>query len=488
MSRFFPLPIVAALASVACSAPTDDGATTSQNATAEQVRQLLDVNDLSILFPLDEAAKTVFPRIRVTDNNLWKASHFGQVVAAAQAVGVAGNDGEPNSSPLGASDRASWFVFGVRFDPCAPGLSAVERDAALPAERQRFGGRCLVQLRLVAQPLVEGRQFVQPDDYTAHLIFTLAEAPRATLHENPVVRAMTERLVAIKQIGGGVTAGKPLDVHPTLRARGAAGDQAAAAVRKLIRDAVGGRITGMTGAPQRDVAFMGLRPGRGEWTFLAGRVDPATDRWVQTPRLPGHLTSHQELNQIGQEDINNQFEVVPEPAGAVASTFALFADEDTLTFPAEQIDGAFAVENPRQIDFFMTDCVSCHSSSQRIDHVKVAPEGRPIGAGPESASRMKVPAFVTGYAGQFARQGDVWSTRNFGYFAGPNVSGRTVNETTEIAQWLNEEVLQAGLPPEQRLAGPGLSCPDDGAVERCLLDASGDEAACFAGCQLPPTE
>lgn len=490
----FLLPLsLAAASAVACATAASDLDGQEEAVSQADLDRLLDVNDVSILFSFDQQAKSLTPAIGIDEGNLWKPAHYRQVLAFAHDVGIRGTIDE-EGFPIREADRPKWQIYGMRFDPCAPGLAVVRKDASLPAAEQRFGGKCLVQLRLMAQPLFDQNDSFIPDDYAAHLTYTLAQVPAAEVATNPVVQAMVNRLVAIKQLAGN-TAGKPLGVHPALASKTPATAKVARAIHDFILDAAQGKVlAGQVVPVARKIAFMGLRPGRGEWTFLAGEVDPKSDQWLPNKSLPATAAPSQSLDQVGQEDINDAFSVNPKPKNAVASTAKLFDDENAPV-SVDDVKQAFTVEDPAKVDFFNTDCVSCHSSTPRLKHVQISepsttpgaePTPRKVGTGPEMAARMPVPSFITGFAATDQLQDTAWNVHNFSYNSQfPSVSGRAVNETIEVVRFINEEVLQAGTPAEKRVAGPGLSCNGDGKVFACQV-ANGQN--CFNDCKAAVTD
>ena len=109
-------------------------------------RKVFDVNDVSILLPLQKTAggTVPYPQIRVSGvappgadaapaaEQLWSNEVWTQVVAEAQRQGI-------KSGESGGSDffklRGLWHIAAMRFDPCAPGLSDAARAVTAPAPR-----------------------------------------------------------------------------------------------------------------------------------------------------------------------------------------------------------------------------------------------------------------------------------------------------------------------------------------------------------------
>lgn len=426
--------------SVACGTSEDDVASGEAAATDGEIKKLFDVNDLSILFPLSSA-------IKVSESNIWSQSNFQEVTAAAKSLGL-----KNDSSTKSLESMDSWRVVSMRFDPCAPGLAAIENGQAA-----KFGIKdCLVEMRLIAQP-VSGSNTT---DNAAHLVFDLgAPIPFDKLageakREGSLLNEMLTDLGDIRDLSGN-TAGKPLGVHPGLKANPKKTDPNIGG-GKTLENLVKAFITkGVEKAAGRRIAFMGLKNAGAEpWTFFAGSVQGGT--WKQSPQLPVHGQSSQDLDFIsGNGPVN------PATTNGGVSTSALFKIEK----PSQSdIEAAFKVENVSMANFFTADCVSCHTSSSRILNVEVFAnpgdaQGKPVG---ERAGDLKgwtePPANITGYIEKALQQDDTWNVRNFGYFgAKPTVSGRALTETVEIVDWLNTNTVpQSGT----KLHGPGLSCGD----------------------------
>jgi hypothetical protein len=450
------------MATVACGAGDDDSGSGDSAVTAAQIGAAFDVNDVSILLPLKKTAdgKVPYPQIRVSGvappgadvapaaQQLWTAEVWSQVIAEAERQGIeSGATGNDDFFKL----RGLWHVAGMRFDPCAPGFD----DSALAA----VGGKCVIQFRLIVQPFTTKGNGAS--DFTAHLVYTLGTADKATLAQNPTVQGAVKMLAQIKDAASkvpghaGDTAGAPLGVHPGLQAEAAAGQgtQVADLVRNLVK-------TFATG-PSRAVAFMGLQNGGPEpWTFFFGQVQNNT---FAIQNGPAHGQKAQTL-QSGKVLTKSLKPINTSPLFDIAA--------DQLTPDQRQL--AFKVENPKTQNFFNTDCISCHTSSARTNEI-------PLGDKAEISARTPVPANITGYVRKAEAQDDVWNVRNFGYFfEKPTVSGRTVTETVDVVQWLNKNVVAPG----SGLNGPGRDCSKvDADVFRCFRDGKDH---CFATCGGAP--
>ena len=479
-SRSFAFLLVAVGAFAAACVSEEPSAESSGAAVQREGTTLLDVNDVSILFPAQGHA--FFPQIPVTQGELWDAQNFDLVMAAAKASTIEPRSNDAHGYPLEAAHRANWRVVSLRFDPCAPGLSAVRADTT----GARFDHQCHVQLRLVAEPKPLASDFVgASDDFAAHLIYDLVTLPVDAVAADPLVRAIVNRLVDIKRVGArdgeslDVTSGAPLGAHPKLARRDAAAERAARAIEQLIFDVTQGKVAndGKARPVQRRIAFMGLRQAGEEWVFLSGKMNER-GLWEQSPRLPKLpppvVDKFSNPNGRAFQALTSTGEIVdgpePKPVDAVASTAEFYAGGGTPDVRAQ----LFQIENPAIVDVFSTDCVSCHTASVAKS------ESKDLGTTEgEKRARMAIPPFITGYIAQGALQKKDYAVHAFGTFLGPSVSGRTLNETVEVVSYINDEILQAGVTDKQ--PGPGLLCPDDLGVQLCLM--SDDAKNCFAPCR-----
>lgn len=489
--RFGLLPLLllaSGVLAVACGSEEGDSDSASAAASKNQAT-LLDVNDVSILFPAGKGAErhTFFPQIPVSakEADLWSQDNFDRVMKAAKLSTVTTDSRLGTGYPMESTDRDNWRIVSLRFDPCAPGLSAVRADT----DGKRFQHRCHVQLRLVAEPKPASPELVAPsEDFAAHLIYDLKTISVDEVASDPLIRGIVSRLVAIKEMGAregnrlDVTSGKPLGPHPKLARRDAAGQRAAEAVKSLIFDATEGKIL-KDGAPSpvgRRIAFMGLRKGGEEWVFLTGQAD-ANGRWEQSPQIPTLPPPKKDEftnpNGVAFQALTSTLEIVdgpfPKPVSAVASTTPFF---DQSGAPEERRKQLFQVENPATVDVFNTDCVSCHMSSV----AKSQSDG--LGSTDvEKRARMPIPAGITGYIEKTAQQRREYDVHAFGNFLEPSVSGRTLNESVEVARFVNDEVIQREAATKR--LGPGLTCADDLQVQLCLLGSFDDAKNCFEGCK-----
>lgn len=433
--------------SVACGAPNEEDLGNGESAATEaEISSLFDVNDLSILFPLNGGQLT--PNIATSESDIWRDEDFKEVMKVADQLQLKGID---------ITSMKDWRVVSMRFDPCAPGLDVVQN------KKSPFGD-CLIEMRLIAQPVTSSG----PIDTAAHLVFDLGETvPINELAANATLKDLIGDLETIRNLSA--TAGKPLGIHPGLKDN-------PGKVASKVKDFI---LKGVKLAKTRRIAFMGLKNAGAEpWTFFAGTVEGGL--WKQSPQLPAHGKPSQDLDFLNFTENNGA--VNPPNPGAV-STSALF----TVKKPSQaDIAKAFDVENVTKANFFTTDCVSCHSSSSRLANLEVfaSPNdsrGKPVGQTEgDLANWTPPPKHITGYVAKSAQQDSTWNVRNFGYFGRKEtVSGRALTETVEIVKWLNTNLEEQ---KKANLDGPGRSCPNPQKTWACLR--AGNET-CLSECKFP---
>lgn len=144
---------------------------------------------------------------------------------------------------------------------------------------------------------------------------------------------------------------------------------------------------------------------------------------------------------------------------------------------AGAFDGKFdqaesnAVNNPRITNFFTTDCVSCHTSSQTVAGQQLRED-----------NLFHTPPGITGFVPMKDLQNATWNVRNCGYFFNtPAVGLRTANEAAEGAAAINMYLLhqikdEAGkilFPATTGLHNPGDDCSKNTAsVSSCFIRSS----------------
>lgn len=392
----------------------------------------LDINDVAVLFPLDELAQPV-PEIRLSqdDGNFINPDVYKQLIGAAQSAGIASTlfDNFKNSSV--------WAVVAYRVDPCAP------------VGHQPPGGACSAELRLVLQP---SGPFGGPIDSALHLIYDI----------NDTAASLYDAVKALKNEGETSTLvstnGRPLGVHPQIQAAAmsAFGQDLPKKHKAFLREFA-------TSDRMKKATIMGLRGDLAvDWIFLGG--DVANNRWVQgtIPNLPRGVDKQIEFDRRAPASF------IVKPVDPKLSTYSFFEAPYTrgpndLSFLNEAVH---RLENPDLSNRNTSDCVSCHSATT----VRLHPmSGAPVYLPGLSAS---IPAGITAFPDVMTLQNDDlhWNLRALGYFDDrPTLSMRSVMEASRSADAIN------------RIRGwknPGKSCSkNQAAAMSCFVLASTQEGA-----------
>jgi hypothetical protein len=458
------LGILAAIAGSACSGEEADPGSSEAAATDAEKNDLLDVNDVSILFAIDKKG-TPFPEYKLTGDKGLLGFDLLPVDVVNQITTAATKQKPAIEFQNGGNKADTWRIFGMRLDPCAPGIRT---DAVKGADGNLDKSKCLVQVRLIAQPLGQG----SPQDISMHVVYTIGTLDQLNLDD---IRADVAKIKLASIAAGVPTAGQPLGVHPGLaKAKTGVRDAVTAFLKKYVPQ-----------QKQLALAFMGLESDGAEpWEFFAGAVVPLGPDGKPSPTGKPTFLNLADLRPAGMPNLPaktrnivfqpfSQPKIAPAPAGlSTAPLFSANDDKDSV---------AFKIENAATTHFFSADCVSCHTSTQKGFSFQTK----------SNANRVRVPAGITGYASPTVQQNSSWNLRNFGYFdTSPSVSLRTVNETVEVVQQLNEGHLSKD-PKAAKFFGPGNDCTAvDDAVFDCFLtnaDAKGG-STCMTKCAPFPLD
>ena len=414
----------------------------------------LDVNDVSFLWPppatRDDVAALIAADTPTSEGSqLWPAQVFTAVLQAARQTGItnlAGTESRIDFTPFQAQfeQPATWKLAGFRVDPSAPG--------GHPSLVARFGS--VPQIRLVMQPVtVDASGRVRAHDVAVHLVYSYITgnfAPPFT-PDRERFGAIVADLQALKAAAGLDTGGK-LGVHPALNARVAGfGDKVRAFLAKHV-----------SASRLLAVSFMGIEPPE-PWIFFAmtvrpdGTLAPAS----QAVLGGGHIQMLTLLSRPRAWPVPSVTNV-DAAAGQGVSTGVLFTDDIATKLDTPAVSGRprplhrdipDLVANPQRAHFFNTDCVSCHTESTRRRALDL-----PAGDG---ALRFATPDGISGVDDAVV-PGDIWNTRNFGWFQrrasdriAPTVTMRTANEAAESVEVINRDYLHrspsAGAAPPRVL-------------------------------------
>jgi hypothetical protein len=258
----------------------------------------VDVNDISILFPLpkpDEPIDVLLgldalvthqdsPTLRANvqsatvPKQLVHEETFRQIMRTAVSQGATIGSADDPEGPV-AHDYHAWRIVAARFLPCARDFDLLDQSTpGGPAAKKR---RCTFENRLVAQPLkkdAQGRWVAE--DIAMHLIHRPLGGNGAarTTARLALMDEMTNALRGIKQLAldelGVSTDYTPLGVHPAL-AKGGLKTRTADAIKKYITDFHGAAV-------MNNIAFMSVIDDE-TWTFFVQGVD--TQRRPPVPEL-----------------------------------------------------------------------------------------------------------------------------------------------------------------------------------------------------------
>lgn len=420
----------------------------------------LSADDISLLFPAPTRAEDFANLIAVQDltapdpqdptkrDPVWSDAVFQQFIkmansSSSQVAGTQVGIGLPDE----AKTISAWFVSGIRIDAGAPGLS---KDII-----GQFGQS--PEIRLIIQPVTRNADGTpKVDDIAGHLIFDFligVDPPPQDAQgaqedcllrpkpDHDKLNAIVADLAALRtklsngQLGADKvsTAGLPLGVHPGLTHATTAGN---------FRQEIKAFLERYISAQRLDaMAIAGLPAGQPEpWIFLSMRNVSGTVFAVPGPTLDG-IQLAQMLERSGPG-----FAVIPAPHtnnlnpitcsnAAVSATSMPIpkrrgdATADVFASPGPPLDKTKeildVIAEPTKSHFFNTDCVSCHTETQRTITV-LKPANIP---GIDPAALPK----------------NAWNVRNFGWSpAGglqATVTRRTAAETAAVLEFINSQVL-----------------------------------------------
>jgi len=419
----------------------------------------LDINDASILFPIDGSKKPV-PFLGLDDPSLLSNDIFRAVLARATELGIKA----PQTSSI--LNPADWNIVGFRYDPCAPedhGISPSNGRTDARKPRAAAAG-CLTELRLIAQP----RARFSPADSSLHLIYKLkAGQPLAS---DPILLDLVQLKRDTEALAGLSTAGSPLGVHPALAlaVKDKRSDIPALYSAFLKKHATVDRLSKVT--------MMGLAQGvPTDWIFFGGDVDAG--RWHNTA-IPNLVESSNTAMELIIQGPSKNFKAQPTKSELSLASFFNSSDVEVHSQLTSLDHTIHTLENPRLSNRNTVDCISCHTSTTvrlsgdfpfaSLVQGLTAPIPTGITAFPAPASLPSHPLH--------------WNLRAFGYFGlVPTVSMRTVHEAASAVETINTLL---------NLPAPGPDCSAEiEAVMSCFVGSSGVFATtassedCLSTCQ-----
>lgn len=459
-----------------------------------------DVNDLNFLFPLGKDGLP-YPEIKVTEVNgldpqtgqsqgqIWPKHLFEEIVKMSK--------GEPGTAAgkkinlgKGEEKHENWRVVGVRFIPCV-----LSRDLITGKLKVDEAPGCVPQVRLVAQPFVNGKD----RDVTVHLVYSLGLVPIQPSFEsfvalvnppNPGTPTVMQKaagfLRQIKQQSRAIgvdTNGMPMQPHPGLVQELLLAQKPSPSLGIQIKTFVQSFTQPRT---MTNISFMGLvTPGFEPWIFFGGDLGPRPQARPQPPAafdesslvfVPkgARPTDAAGQRQKSPSAIMLSFVDKPQvqPSPQDLSTAPLFESKPT---PAAR-EAIFKIDNPSLRHNFNLDCVSCHTTTTRAVDLKIRST--------DTDSRFASPPGISGFIDPKNVPRDRWNLRNFGHFTRnntrqPTISTRTLSEIIDATHLMNDILARTETGGKDGVVGPGLTCKDERAVFNCTL-ANGSN--CFSGC------
>ncbi len=519
----------------------------------------LDVNDISILFPLPSEKSEISKMLSLGFTNVdgkipMDAALFADILRHHRyKADVAGKLTEVNSGARfdGAQREANegrtfgpynniqdWRIVAMRFDPCAPSEGHNLQGHKKFNMPTSFDPKiCLPQLRLVTQPILDASREqleafngpVMASDYAIHMLFTLTESEVGSLYRE---------LLAFRNACKDVTSSVPLGIHPCLQIAknsGAYGGKEFEQLYMLIKS-YARRLDG--------VAMMATQSGDDPWVFMNGTIKEGkfVHKFIDavhendSSKLPrgtkGNVIApfgnglFQQISFLELPDPQSrrgeglprpQF-VSPSVQTSKANVFlndeliasAMFGKSYDDAKQNEFYSLANKLENPLLVDFFSTDCVSCHAiasvTSGKTFNVTLDEKPELLIADSQYKSRdfidFKNDPFQRFYAGDSFRpersltnivepmtKAKSGSGRrpttfiNFGYRgARPQVSQRAANESALVASLANRFFNNG--------ESPAASCPTE-ELRQCITSLhmishveSGSQISALSHCTM----
>ncbi|WP_413559671.1 hypothetical protein [Bdellovibrio sp. HCB209] len=357
-----------------------------------------DLNDVSYLMPL--------PR-KVGEDQLlsFKSQGRGGPLFPARFM-----DTIPPLSPVMTPDQTNEYmrVIAMRIDPCFP----------LPTPQS-----CQRQLRLVWQPLEEGRFKAQTVDAAIHAFYVLTDEEFISLLND---------LQAWKDKYKINTAGMPLQVHP-IWARAKEDATSITDFNNIVLKYAG--VENLT-----RVTAMVLRGAGDMWAFGGFDVKGGKLQMFKIHRTDRAAQAF--INRAIPADHFDQGMISPAPEGddtlnkiVVNSANMQVGNEDLIR---KEVYAAMRIENPKIFNPENMDCVSCHVAQTARDWAfKKRPDINYVDL--FQAGGYMNPKYnlqnVTPILGH------TQNIRAFGYFIeNVAISQRVINESAEVADIINQFV------------------------------------------------
>jgi hypothetical protein len=393
----------------------------------------LDVNDVSLLFPIK--SKAPYPAISLETDLQFPKRVFEQVIRFENPD--VKMDRLPYLDGKFVGNISRWFVTSFRFDHCGEAFHL--SDITDPTNGQQIllaerAPGCQPRLRFVVQPF---NIFGNPVATAIHVLYQVEPAQ---------VSAIAKTLLGIKQLANSAyginTSGLPLIQHPALVAE-AKNPSAKTVLADSLRVALLAMSSEGQGA-KLEVVTLSLQVVIDSWKFTGGYVQNGNWKRFVTPFSAQFNDGTDKSIGLGVEELacngnavclfRPGFQPALSPDSGVSLSY-IFQNKSEMK--AQQVSGhrsdklkleSEIVDNPLRTHFFNTNCISCHSSSNLRDSEKFH-------------SDLNVPPGVTPFVPKKFTSPLMNNVINFGYWGVvPRISNRTAADSTFVAEALNQEL------------------------------------------------
>ncbi len=430
--------LLAGLLAAAGCTPTasSDGNTGNQQNVSSQKTSPVQMNDVSILYPLAKTAAEMkdylLPTSKGAGGVLLPEAVFNDVAGKVRGI-------------IGSVDYTTLRVVAIRLDPCFAQLGPITDPSS-----------CEHQMRLIYQPVDTGSS-ASFGDSGFHAFYSLGSDEFDT-----VLKAIVSLRMANSDAGEDLG---PLAVHPILAKQGLSGKMAKA-LNKIVQQYAGqANLSRLTG-------FESVFAQHTSWNFAADDVSASTPTASVIVGLDGSPTS--ETVQLGSAApglFSLNF-----PPTTTGDNVAPLLNVKVQSYSADvlqaALDSALRIENPNANSPNTIDCASCHVAE--IARQLVATDFFKLSTTGDDNQFLPDPTYISDADFQVsypAMQPDglALNLHAFSYDGTtPMIIQRVINETAAIVANLNGATQAATVDlaqPVDMAMAPDLSqAPDPGSM------------------------
>lgn len=379
----------------------------------------LDVNDVSYLLPLDDFGPRPFFSLdklqALSSDNFKKVLTFEYPNLEIDKL--------PYTDARPMKLQSNWFLTSWRFDPCGENFHFYKKtksDTLIVGQKPG----CQARIRLVFQPL---NIFDYPLADALHILFALTEKQSLELAEKlKVMKSISSKI-------GAPTARVNLGTHPGLslemkNGKSELGEYMLSTIRLVTAKAKLEHITLSVRTLVNNWKFVGGSLRNGVWTRFTTKFTANFYDWEKSSLLLG-------VEELKCDELSICV-LAPVPAASQDNSLSVLNEIFSPNERDQQVAGyrsllterkAEVVDNPLKTNFFNTNCISCHQSSNLRNRDKL------IEVSPFS------PSGPTPYTQKRYTNNQTNSVINFGYFGTiARVSSRTAAESVLAAERANK--------------------------------------------------